>query len=52
MNWPSRGKPEIHKRGPWWVVRWYDPISKQARALRTKSEGYARAIHTLMEANP
>lgn len=49
MRWPSKGKPELHKRGLWWVVRWYDPIAKQCRALRTKSEGYARAMHRLME---
>lgn len=48
MNWPSRGKPVLYQRGKWWAVRWYDPISKQCRAVRTKSEVYAKALHNMM----
>lgn len=47
MLWPQRGKPELHQRGKWWVVRWYDPVSKRARAIRTKNEAYARSMHKL-----
>jgi len=48
MRWPSRDKPELHQRGKWWVVRWYSPIEKRCRAIRTRSETYARAMHALL----
>ncbi len=48
MRWPSKGKPEIYQRGKWWTVRWYDPVSKRARALKTKSDKYAHSMWQLM----
>lgn len=47
MRWPSRDKPELHLRGKVWVVRWYDPISKRARSVRTDSQTYAEKLHAL-----
>ena len=44
---PSQGRPVLYTRGKLWIVRWYDPIAKQVRAIRTKSEQYARAMHLL-----
>lgn len=41
MKWPSRGKPELHKRGDWWVVRWYDPVIKRAQTFHTKDREIA-----------
>jgi len=51
MRWPSRGKPELYQRGLWWVVRWYNPLEKRVRAIRTKSETYARAMYELIKEN-
>jgi len=49
MRWPRRDCPELHQRGKWWIVRWYDPITKRARALRTRSETYAKMVYEFMK---
>ena len=49
MRWPARDRPELHQRGKWWVIRWYHPVLKQCRAMRTKNEAYAKAMFKLFE---
>ena len=52
MLWPSKGKPVLHQRGKWWVVRWYDPVEKRVHTMRTHSEAFAVKMHELMKELP
>lgn len=48
QRWPSRNKPELYQRGKFWIVRWYDPITKRARAQKFTDADIARAFHQRM----
>lgn len=42
-HWPSKGQPVLYTRGKWFIVRWYEPVERRCRALKTKSESWANS---------
>lgn len=52
MLWPTKHVPEFYvfgtKRPTYWV-RWYDPVSKRPRSIKTKNRFYAEKFYHLLK---